>query len=308
MKNVMIDGLPSPLADQLVESLSELPEIERLVGVEPALSSNWSQKIELIAVEPDHRLRLECLRDYEIDTVIQCGLAQDRTGACCKPAAADVIGTMRLGAAIGHPKSPVRSWVVVSSSAVYPVNSTRPLLNRESSKTVADEVVSDTSIVEAEEYASAVARRVPHLNVAILRLQELIGKTVRGSLSAHFDLAVVPAVIGHDPVLQFLHIEDAVAAVCFAARVELAGIYNVASRGVIRFSDFICGINRQTIWLPPIEAGALAPIAESIGLPHIANGLLDRLRFGHAIDTQKLESAGFKPSADQLDCAAVLRR
>ena len=308
MKNVLIDGVSSPLANRLAELLSHRPEIERLVGVEPAMNSNWPQEIELVAFESDHRRQLKHLRDYEIDTVIQCNLAPDRTGACCKPSAADVIGTMRLGAAVGHAKSPVRSWVVLSSSAVYPVNSTRPLLNHEASKTVADEVASDTSIAEAEEYASAVARRVPHLNVAILRLQELIGKDVRGPLSAHFDLELVPAVIGHDPVLQFLHIGDAVDAVSFAADRELAGIYNVASRGVIRFSDFLCSIHRKSIWLPPIEAGPLAPIAESLGLPHIANGLLARLRFGHAIDTHKLESAGFKPSADQLDCAAVLRR
>lgn len=307
MQNVMIDGISGPLANQLAESLSHHPEISRLVGVEPEMSSNWSREIELISVEPDHRRQLECLRDYEIDTVIQCGLAPDRTGTCSKPAAGDVIGTMRLGAAIGHPKSPVRSWVVLSSSSVYPVNSARPLLNREGNETVADEATGDTSIVEAEEYASSIARCVPHLNVSILRLQELIGKSIRGSLSAHLELGRVPVVIGYDPILQFLHIEDAVAAASFAAHVELAGIYNVASRGEMRFSDFLHSVDRDGIWFPPMEVGPLAPIAESLGLPHIPNGLLALLRFGHAVDTHKIEAAGFKPSADQMDCAAVLR-
>jgi UDP-glucose 4-epimerase len=114
-------------------------------------------------------------------------------------------------------------------------------------------------------------------------------------------------VIGHDPVLQFLHIEDAVAAVCFAAELELAGVYNVASRGLIRLNEFVEALDRASIWLPPFEMGPLTSIAARLGLPHIAEGMHDRLRFGHAIDTGKIEAAGFKPSADQLDCAALLQ-
>jgi UDP-glucose 4-epimerase len=308
MKNVMIDGVSNPVAAQLAASLSQRQEIKRLIGAETAVSANWSEDVELIAMEPDHRRQLECLRDYEIDTVIQCGVAPDRLGVCHKPAPADVIGMMRLGAAIGHAKSPVKSWVVLSSSSVYPINSMRPLLNDEASRTLVDEAASDTSMIEAEDYASAIARRVPHLNVSILRLQELIGSGIRGPLSAHFEARRVPTAMGHDPVLQFLHIEDAVAAISFAAQVELAGVYNVASRDVIRLSDLLCMIGRESIWLPPVEAGAFVQVAESLGLPHFASGLLPRLRFGHAIDTRKLECAGFKPSADQTDCAELLRR
>ena len=126
-------------------------------------------------------------------------------------------------------------------------------------------------------------------------------------LSAYFDQRVIPGVFGHDPVIQFLHLEDAVAAVSFAAELELAGIYNVASRGFIRFSEFVESLERSGIGLPPIAAGPFTPLAARLGLPHISEGMLDRLRFGHAIDTAKLEAAGFKASADQLDCAAVLR-
>lgn len=308
MRNVMVDGADGPLGNRLAEFLARRPEVKRLVGVEPDSSSDWSPDIEMTACEPDHRRQLEFMQEYEIDTVIQCGVAPDRSGAPQQAEMADVIGTMRLGAAIGHAESPVRCWVVLSSSSVYPVNSNRPLLNREGSKAPTDVDVLSTSLLEAEKYAGDVARRAPHLNVAILRLQELIGLDVRGALSAHFDQTLVPSVIGHDPVIQFLHIEDAVAAISFAANLELAGIYNVASRGEIRFSDFLANTKRQGFWLPPIGAGALAPFAAMLGLPHIPDGLLDRLRFGHAIDTGKIEAAGFNASADQLDCAAVLQR
>jgi UDP-glucose 4-epimerase len=162
--------------------------------------------------------------------------------------------------------------------------------------------------VEAEEYAADVARRSPHLNVAILRLQEIIGKGVRGPLASHFNQRIVPNVLGHDPLLQFLHSEDAIDATVCAADLELAGIYNVASGGVIRFTRFLSHLEKQSIPFLPVETGALSSIAASLGLPSLPDHLLPRLRFGHAIDTSKIEAAGFKPKADQLDCASALQR
>lgn len=308
MKNVLIDGATSPLGMRLAETLSHRPDIRRLVGVEPEMSSSWSPDVELIDFEPDHRMQLQMLQDYEIDTVIQCGLAPDRTGETRAAVAAGVIETMRLGAAIGHTGSPVRCWVVLSSSSVYPIDSKRPLLNSEDSATVGEDDLLNASLVEAEEYAADVARRSPHLNVAILRLQEIIGKDVRGPLSSHFDQSIVPSVLGHDSLLQFLHVEDAIDAVACAADLELAGLYNVASNGVIRFGDFVSCLEKPTVPFLPIETGVFASLSATLGLPSLADGLLPRLRFGHAIDTHKIEAAGFKPKADQLDCAAALKQ
>lgn len=305
MKNVMVDGASSPLGAAIAEALSHRPEVERLVGVEPELSSSWSPEVELIDSEPDHRLMFQYMQDYKIDTVIQCGLAPDRTGDHREPEAGNVIETMRLGAAIGHKGSPVRSWVVLSSSAIYPIDSKRPLLNSEDSELVSDEDLLNSTLAEAEEYAVDVACQSPHLNVSILRLQEIVGSEMRGPLSSHFDQAIVPYVLGHDPVLQFLHVEDAIDAVTFAADLELAGIYNVASRGVIRLEEFLRFLEKRTIPVLPLESGLLGSLAGSIGLPYLPDHLLPHMRFGHAIDTGKIEAAGYKPRADQLDCASA---
>jgi UDP-glucose 4-epimerase len=307
VKNVLIEGATSPLGARIAESLSRRSEVARIVGAEPSLSSSWHSDIELISLEPDHREQLELMREYEIDTVILCSLAPDRMGDLKTANRADVIGTMRIGAAIGHRGCPVRSWVVLSSSAAYPVDEERPLLNRENSRTVGPDDEANGALLEAEEYATAVAERAPHLNVAILRLQELIGDDVRGPLARHFAQNPVPNVIGHDALIQFLHVEDAVAAVTFAAKLELAGLYNVASRGSIRESEFLAAARRTSLPSLPLGAGMFAPLARSFRVPHIADEILPTLRFGHAIDTAKIERAGFKPLADQLDCAALLR-
>ncbi len=307
MNNVWIEGAATPLGRRLAELLAQSHEIERIVGVEPEDSRDWHPRIQWLASEPEYREQFAAMCDHEIDTVIQCTLAPDRMGDVRGNASADVIGTMRLGAAVAHEGSPVRSWVLLSSSALYPIDGGRPLLNRENHPTVPADDVRFAPLLEAEDYAVDVAEHTPYLNVAILRLQEIVGEDLCGALARHFTQPVVPTVVGHDPTLQFLHENDAVQAILFAAERELAGCYNVASRGVMRESELLEHCGAPTLPSLPLSASIFEGVASWVGIPHIAEQNLAPLRYGHAIDTVKIQNAGFKAAADQLDCAEVLR-
>lgn len=306
MKNVLVTGASTTLGRRLVEHLLDHTDVDRVLGVEPSPASGWVNGAEMLSLGGDHREWVETLCDDAIDTVIHCALAPDRDGSHDTPAEARVVETMRLGAAVSHESVPVRSWVIVSSSAVYPVTSHMPLLQREDAEVGVEAAAEAESLLEAEVYARDVAERTPHLNVAILRLQQLCGPGVRGPLSALLSEPTLPVVIGFDPALQLLAIEDAVRALSFAAQLELAGLYNVASSGVVRLSEAARLRARRTWPVLPFEAGPLAPLAGRLGLPHVPTGMLDVLRFGHAVDTAKLAAAGFHPERDQRDCLAEL--
>ncbi len=304
MKNVWIEGATTPLGRLLAEAFARAPDVERVVGIEPEMGSEWHPHIEWLPVELDHRAQLSAMRGYDIDTVIQCSLAPDRMGNGAGPA--DVIATMRLGAAIAHEGSPVRAWVLLSSSGVYPVHAGRPLLNRESHATLPPDDPDLGALLEAEDYAIDVAEHTPHLNVAILRLQEIVGDEIGGPLARHYRQAVVPTPIGHDPVLQFLHVDDAIEVTLFAAERELAGCYNVASSGLMRESEYLEVSGATAIPSLAVSAGFLGGLATRLGVPHIEETNLGTLQYGHAVDISKLEATGFKPGADQHDCAEAL--
>jgi UDP-glucose 4-epimerase len=198
--------------------------------------------------------------------------------------------------------------VIASSSSIYPVSSQSPLLHRESGEIDSGEGTLGASIREAEDYARDIALRRPHLDVAILRLQQLAGESVRGPMSALLAQPILPNPIGFDAPFQLLAVEDAVRALTFAAEMELAGVYNVASTGTIRMSEAIRILEKPSLPVLPFETrGALAGLARRLGVPHIPEGMLDALRFGHALDTGKLTAAGFEPETDQATCLAALR-
>lgn len=254
----------------------------------------------------DHGALARVLRDEQIDTVLHCGLAPDRTGHTTTPTGGDVIGTMSLCAAMSDRSLPSRSLVVASSSAVYPIQSYRPLLHREDGETERDESSPAASLLEAEAYAKSLAARSPHVNVAILRLAEPAGPGVHGPLARLLRQAPVPSAIGFDPLVQFLHAEDGVSALLFAARIELAGTYNVASAGAIRWRDAVGVLGKTAVPLVPIPPGPLQPVLRGLRLPHIPDGLVGLLRFGSAMDTAKFEAAGFAPGFDQRECVEAL--
>lgn len=307
MRSVLVTGASAPLGRRLLEELRNREGVDSLVGIGSSARADRLEGVEWVAFDGDHRQLFEFIVDHRIDTVIHCALAPDRSGSQHRPSEARVIDTMRLGAAITHEGSPVRAWVVASSTDVYPVDSHAPLLHREDAALDTREGTLAASVVEAEEYARGLAECFTHLNVSILRLQQLVGDGILSPISSLLSQRILPTVIGYDATLQVLAIEDAVRALIHAAEYELAGVYNVASAGLLRYSQARRAMGRRTLPVLPIEAGPLDSLAHRAGIPHVPRGLLGLMLFGQAVDTSKFAASGFHPEYDQARCLEALR-
>ena len=316
MRRIVVVGGASPLGRRLVTRLAERPEVECVRAVEnraaPGRSSESEDAggeavaIEAVPFAPDPRPFGEFLVKEGIDTVVHANLVPDRCGASRSAREADVIGAMCVGAAIGQPGARVRSWVVVSSSEVYPIGSHAALLHGEHAALAPEAASVGASILEAEDYAREAAHRLPHVDVAVLRLQQLAGPDVAGPLARLLARDPIPAPAGFDPAIQLLHAEDALDAIVHAALRELAGVYNVASAGLIRLSDAIRLIGHAPRPLLPIGVAWAEPLCERLGLPILPAELAPLLRHGHALDARKLERTGWRPRFDQAECVAAI--
>jgi UDP-glucose 4-epimerase len=314
MRRIVVVGGASPLGRRIIDRLREDPAVECARGVETrarrALDfevKDSMDEIEIVPIVPDHRPFVKFLQSERIDTIVQCAVALDRCGSASQSSEADVITTMGLGTATTHPGSGIRNWVLLSSSAIYPIESRSSLLQCENQEAKHEGDQEIALLGEAEDYARDVARRHTHISVAILRLQQLIGPGVRGPLSALISESLVPTPIGFDPPIQFLHVEDAASAASFATIHELAGVYNVASAGMIHWHDALRILDRQTIPVLPLSVSFVEPILRRLKIPFVPARLLDLLRFGHALDTEKIERTGWRPEFDQRRCLRELR-
>src|SRR6478752_10871761 len=92
--------------------------------------------------------------------------------------------------------------------------------------------------LEVEDYVRGFRRRRPDVDVAVLRLANLVGPLIDTALCAYLALPLVPTVLGHDPRLQFLHEDDASAVIVRAVLGRGAtGTFNVAGDGVLMLSQ-----------------------------------------------------------------------
>lgn len=301
-------GADCPLGHAVMKVLKSSSEIEVVRGLAAQSRSDdpGSEDLEFIPVVSDHRPLADFIERENVDTVVQCDLVADRSGLGARSQEADVIATICAGAAIGQAGSSVRAWILASSSAIYPIASDTALLQRESQVSRRNVGSLSASIAEAEDYVRDVAERQPHVNVAILRLQQVVGRDARGPLAALLARDPVPMPLGFDPAIQLLHLDDAASAMVFAVKAELAGIYNVASAGVIRWRDAVRRTGHRRIPVLPFSTGPVESILLGLGLPVVPAELLDLVRFGHAVDIGKLMRAGWSPHFTQKQCVELL--
>jgi UDP-glucose 4-epimerase len=235
----------------------------------------------------------------DIDTIVHVEMCPSRSGVPTNDRA-DVISTLQVAAAASG-RGPVRTVVGCSSTEVYTASARAPVWRRE------DEVLRPRGdrtaalVLEAEDLLRDVAQHHPHVSVAILRLADLAGPGTWGGLSALLRGVVVPVVPGYDPPVQFLHPDDAVGAVEHAVARELAGTFNVAGEGVVRWSRAARATGRPVM---PVMAGRppFASMLWAFEVPSVPPALVDVLRFGRCTDIAALGGTEFTPAYSTVEC------
>ena len=121
----------------------------------------------------------------------------------------NVIGTMQLLAACQQAPR-LRKLVVRSSTAAYGASFRDPAVFTE------DTEPRDVprggfarDVLDIEGYVRGFRRRRPDVAATVLRFAPFVGPQADTALTRYFAMPVVPTVLGRDPRLQFVHVDDA---------------------------------------------------------------------------------------------------
>ena len=300
MQRVLLTGASTLLGRRVAARLGKRPDVLAVVTAD--IRRGALQPVGAPAAPaPAGQSLAELIEDTPIDTVIHAGMCPSRSGAPSEEAAADVIATQQLTAAISGRDTPVRVVVAVSSTDVYAPRSSSPIWRREDEVLAPDPDSDPGLVLEAEDYLRDLAEHQPHLSVAILRLADLAGPAVSGGLASLWHRRFVPYVAGYDPSIQVLHVDDAIRAIEHAAAHELAGTMNVAGRGVVTWRAAARLAGRPAV-PAPIVPDSYVPAAATLGLPSVPSGLAELLRFGRCVDTAAIAASGFEPEHGTAAC------
>ena len=145
--------------------------------------------------------------------------------------------------------------------------------------------------IDAEQQVQAYARDHQEAHVTVLRFAPMIGPTVESYITRWLAGGLVPTLLGFDPLLQFVHEVDALAALKLAIDRDVSGIFNIAGEGVLPVSTVI----------KLAGAGELAPATLRRGAGQrvaLAGGAIRRARAHVAVPAAPVRG-GWREGADR---------
>jgi UDP-glucose 4-epimerase len=292
---VLITGVSTYWGGRLAQALERDTDVEAIIGVSPDDPRCPLERTEYVRVSNHHALLRRIVQAAEIDTVVDTRLVVDSLQASPRDAhEVNVIGTMNILAACGGPNSPVRKVVFKSSAHFYGCERDDPAYFTEGmGRPHPPRTRLESDIVEAEKAVAGFAERNPEVAVTVLRFCNALGPDQRTTHTELFKLPAIPSILGFDPRYQFIHEDDLVGALRFAAENDVPGIYNAAADGVLALSEVASLLGRPLApilppWGTSLGAAALRPAG--IRLP---DEVLNQLRYGRGLDNRKLKGAGY---------------
>ncbi|MBM3686070.1 MAG: NAD-dependent epimerase/dehydratase family protein [Actinobacteria bacterium] len=284
---VLVTGAARHLGGLMVRSLVRDPSIDRVVGVDVEPPRRPLLGAEFVRADIRNPVIGRVLASADVDTVVHMGVIATPRQAGGRTVMKDinVIGTMQLLAACQKSES-VRHLVVKSTASVYGAGPRDPALFTED-MTPKHPPTSGWAkdSVEVEGYVRGFARRRPDVTVSTLRLANAIGPRVETAMTAYFTLPLIPTVLGFDARLQFVHEDDAIAALHRAITAAKAGVFNIAGDGILAMSQAVSRTGRASV---PVPGALLGVVGRALAPAKIVDFSAEQVRFltyGRGIDT-----------------------
>jgi UDP-glucose 4-epimerase len=295
-RRILITGVSTPLGGRLAQRLEGEAAVEAVVGIDTTEPRHELQRTEFVRLELDPALLRRILAAAEIDTVVDTRLISDPVLASVARAhEVNVTATRRLLTACSAPDSPVRHLVFKSSADWYGADSRDPLFLIEGTERHGEpRTAYERDVVDAEAVLAEFAAARPRVSVSRIRLAEVIGAELRSSLQQLLALPVIPAILGFDPRLQFIHHDDAVDVLAHAALGRQTGVFNAAADGVLTLSEVASLLGKPVLpVLPPWGTVLAAASLRRLGVG-VPVELMRALRTGRGLDNRRLKAAGFR--------------
>ncbi|GGJ91675.1 hypothetical protein GCM10010123_21840 [Pilimelia anulata] len=293
---VVVTGVSRYLAATVAARLAADPRLPRVVGLDavapPPEVAALLAGVEL--VEADGRGARNVLVELGADAVVHMAV----TTRPARPGAADdedakernVIGTMQLLAACQRAPD-LRKLIVRSSTAAYGASFKDPaVFTEDTAPRATPRGGFARDILDIEGYLRGFNRRRPDVVATVLRFAPIIGSTADTTLTRYFASPLVPTVLGRDPRLQFVHLDDVGAVLHEAVLRDHPGTFNVAGAGVLTLSQAIRRAGRLPVPVPEPGLTAAAGLFRGLDLGGFGFDQLDLFVHGRVVDTARLEA------------------
>ena len=293
---VLVTGLSTYWGGRAAQALEQRPDVEVIVGLDTREPRVPLERTEFVRADSTHSILARIVRATQVDTIVHAHLVVDSTRVSGRTLhETNVIGTLNLLAAAGSAQSPVRKVVLKSSGLIYGASERDAYFFREDmTRSSAARTNVERSLLEVEAFVRDFADDNPHIDVTMLRMANVLGNDLDTPFSLALRRPIVPEILGFDPRVQFVHADDVVSALMYAATNDVPGVYNVAGDGNLPWSEVCSIVGKRRVALPPIFTGAAIEPMRILRVWDLPPEAVELLRFGRSIDNTRSQRAGFR--------------
>ncbi len=239
---VALTGARTFLGKHLLGLLEEDETVGRLVvidGEAPVHAGPKTRSYPIDRTEPNAAARIaEILAAESVDTFVHLGFLENPTRNTAWAHELESVGTLHVLHACRE--RPVQKLILGSATSLYGphydnpnfLDEAHPLRGLRGLSFFADKI-------DAERQVRAFAADMKDVCVTVLRFAPLLGPTVESYVTRWLSRKMVPTLLGFDPLLQFVHEVDALAALKLALAEDAPGVFNIVAEGVLPVSTVV---------------------------------------------------------------------
>lgn len=280
--SVAVTGAASFLGKNLIGLLEEDQRVGRIVSLDIERPDTAGDKtrvyeVDLTAASAEER-SAEILAAERVDTVVHLAFLASPTHASAWAHELESVGTMHLLNACR--RTEVRKLVMWSQTVLYGAHPTNPnFLSERHALRARREDPFFADKIEAENDVLRFGKPGQGRIATVLRTAPILGPTVNNFVTRYLSHRLVPTILGFDPLVQFVHEADAVAAFKLAVDTDAPGIFNIVADGVLPLSTVVKLAGRIALPLPRPLA---SPLVSAFWLAHVSEAppaFLDYLQY-----------------------------
>jgi UDP-glucose 4-epimerase len=281
-RSIAITGLRSFLGKRMLRRVRDVEpdvqlvgvDLQRPYGLDPAVRFH---AIDLAEPTADGRLA-ELLRKEGVEALLHAAFRSHPRADLEADHELETIGSLHVLHACAA--AGVRRLVLTSSTMLYGPRPDNPnFLSEEHPLRGHPDAHNVRNRIEVEELVATWSRRHPEVEVSVLRPCWIMGPSYEDAVTRYFARSVVPTLLGHDPLLQFVHEEDCLRAFEIALLEGRPGVYNVVGRGVLPLSTLLRTAGKRPLPIPAPLLYRLGSYPSEVQTGDSPAGFYDYLRY-----------------------------
>lgn len=296
---VALTGACTFLGERFIAAMENDPNCDHILAMDikrpnSAGAKTRYERVDLTHPSADERMAALLERDG-VDTLLHLAFLAFPSHASSWAHEVEAIGSLYVMNAAAAAR--VRKVILASTMMVYGAYPNNPnylseghrLRGMPSSRWVMDKIAAERELVRLKE-------DLPDVITTSLRFGITVGPHSRSFFTRVFSRDVVLRLMGYDPLMQFLHEDDAVGALVHAFREDHQGAFNVVGDNVLYLSDALRLGGRVGV---PVPYSLFKPTTTAfwgLQVVDIPGAFLDFFRYAWCGDDRRMrEVMGFTP-------------